>query len=161
MKKKYSPNFERDWGFYVSNVDNFTFCGTLIPKYTAIPSDSGKTAKDVFYDIDSKGKNSPCCEPELLNKVLLCKASVNFHIKQWAEGRADSTLPRHEFSGNGETLHWDVEIKRHKYFYWLPNIMKRWFNIMDKKIPVPVYRKSIVEQYGLPDWVVTAVENQK
>jgi len=119
MPKKYSPNFERDFKFYFDNMDKFTFCGTLNPNFEAIENTNGKTAKEVFYLIDSTGKNYPTSEPELLNKLLLCKASVNFHIKMWAEGRVDCTLSYIELSE-------------------------------DYKL-----------EYGLPDWVITAVENQK
>lgn len=31
-------------------------------------------------------ENVPCREPELLSELLMCKASVNFHIKMWADG---------------------------------------------------------------------------
>ena len=97
MAKKYSSNFERDYSFYLLNKDIFNFCGTLIPKQSAISDENGKTAKEVFYSIDSQGKNIPCKEPELLNELLLCKGGVNFQIKLWAEGRADGTLPSIEF----------------------------------------------------------------
>ena len=97
MAKKYSSNFERDYSFYLLNKDIFNFCGTLIPKHSAISNENGKTAKEVFYSIDSQGKNIPCKEPELLNELLLCKGGVNFQIKLWAEGRADGTLPGIEF----------------------------------------------------------------
>jgi hypothetical protein len=82
---KYSKEFERDYNFYLSNIDNFTVCGTKL-KYEAIPDENGKTAKETFFYIDSSGKNLPCREPDLLNQLLLCKASVNFMIKQWADG---------------------------------------------------------------------------
>ena len=90
---KYSDKFERDYKLYLDNIGEFTFCGTLNPKHQAVFQENGKTAKQVFYEIDSQGKNSPTCEPELLDKLLLCKAGLNFQIKQWAEGRADGTLP--------------------------------------------------------------------
>lgn len=159
--KKYSENFERDFKFYLDNIKNFQFCGTLIPKFEAISDVNGKKAKEVFYSIDTLGKNIPCCEPELLNQLLMCKASINFHIKQWAEGRADGTLPFCEFAGDGETLEWKVEIVKHKWFGWLPNRIKNLFGIQDKKNPIPVYKKCMAIEYGFPAWVVRAVEMQK
>lgn len=90
---KYSQNFERDYLVYLNNISNFTFCGTSAPKFQALPRPNGKSAKEVFYRIDSNGINLPTSEPKLLNKLLLCKASINFHIKMWAEGRKDATLP--------------------------------------------------------------------
>ena len=143
MKKKYSDNFERDYKFYFENIKHFNFCGTLIPKFEAIEDANGKTAKEVFYLIDSTGKNYPTCESKLLNELLTCKASVNFHIKQWAEGRADGTLPFCEFAGDGETLRWEVEEKD------------------GVKIPIPIYGKCMAIDYGFPDWVIKAVEMQK
>jgi len=161
MKKKYSDNFERDNKFYFENIKHFNFCGTLTPKFEAIEDINGKTAKEVFYLIDSTGKNYPTCEPKLLNELLMCKASVNFHIKQWAEGRADGTLPFCEFAGDSEVLEWKIEMIKHKYFGWLPNWSKKIFGIEDKKNAIPIYQKSMAIQYGFPEWVIKAVEMQK
>lgn len=161
MSRKYSENFERDYKFYLENIKNFTFCGTLNPSHKAIPDKNGKTAKEAFFLIDSTGKNNPTCEPDLLNQLLLCKASVNFHIKQWAEGRAEGTLPFCEFAGKGETLEWETETIKHKYFWWLPVWLKKLFKIQDKVNPIPIYKKSIAAQYGLPNWAIKAVEMQK
>lgn len=94
---KYSKKFERDYDFYLRNKNNFDFCGTFIPKFQVIYEETGKSAKEVFYSIDSEGKNTPCCEPELLTELLLCKGGVNFQIKLWSEGRGDGTLPGIEF----------------------------------------------------------------
>jgi hypothetical protein len=161
MKKKYSDNFERDNKFYFENIKHFNFCGTLTPKFEAIEDVNGKNAKEVFYLIDSTGKNYPTCEPKLLNELLMCKASVNFHIKQWAEGRADGTLPFSEFAGDGEALEWKIEIVKHKYFGWLPNWTKKIFSIEDKKNVTPIYQKCMAIRYGFPEWVIKAVEMQK
>jgi len=141
--KKYSDNFERDYKFYFENIKHFNFCGTSTPKFKAIADDKGKEAKEVFYLIDSTGKNHPCYEPKLLNELLTCKASVNFYIKQWAEGRADGTLPYSEFAGDGETLEWEVKEEN------------------GKKIPIPIYSGSMAKKYGFPDWVIDAAEKQK
>lgn len=161
MKKKYSNNFERDYKFYFENIKHFNFCGTFTPKFEAIEDANGKTAKEVFFLIDSTGKNYPTCESKLLNELLTCKASVNFHIKQWAEGRADGTLPFYEFAGDGETLEWKVEMVKHKYFGWLPNWIKKIFSIQDKKNAIPIYEKCMAIRYGFPEWVIKAVEMQK
>lgn len=138
--KNYSQNFERDYSFYLNNIQHFTFCGTMIPKFKAISEATGKTAKDVFYSIDSNGKNIPCREPELLDNLLLCKASVNFHIKQWAEGRVDGTLPYYELNGDGNSLEWEMD---------------------DDGNVVPVYDNSLSKKYGFPEWVIKAIEAQK
>ena len=90
---KYSKNFERDYNFYLKNRNVFNFCGGQT-KYQAIPDEKGYSAKECLLSIDSTGKNIPCCEPELLNKLLLCKASVNFNIKLWADGiKRETFLP--------------------------------------------------------------------
>ena len=39
--KKYSKNFERDYSFYLSNLENFNFCGTLNPRFEAIKDEKG------------------------------------------------------------------------------------------------------------------------
>lgn len=159
--RKYSENFERDYRFYLDNIARFTFCGTMYPKFTAIPADGGKTAKEAFFLIDSTGRNQPTCEPELLDALLTCKASVNFHIKQWAEGRAEGTMPLHDFIGEGETLEWTIQTVKHKYLGWLPTTVKMWLRVEDKFIPVPKYHRSLAARYGLPEWAVKAVEMQK
>jgi hypothetical protein len=137
----YSENFNRDYEFYLKNIDNFKFCGTHTPKFKAVFDEKGNSAKEVFYNIDTYGKNIPTNEPELLDDLLLCKASVNFQIKQWAEARAEGTLSLSEFCGTGETpvLEWKIVNNE----------------------AVPIYHTSIVAQYNLPDWVVKAVESQK
>jgi hypothetical protein len=101
MSKKFSPNFERDYEFYFSNKERFTFSGDDTKSRVQYPKDVGKfeityspngsTAKQCFYDLDSRGRCGFCSEPELLVQLLNCKASVNFHIKMWAEGRAEYT----------------------------------------------------------------------
>jgi hypothetical protein len=139
---KYSKNFERDYKFYLENKDDFTFCGTSSPKFTAIYDEKGKSAKEVFYLIDSTGKNYSTYEVDLLNDLLLCKASVNFYIKQWAQGRGDATLTFAEFAGEGLSIEWikdDEDDGKIKYRY----------------------KRSIAETYNFPDWVINAVESQK
>lgn len=134
---KYSAKFEESYAFYLRGIEKFDFCGTNQSeiKFQAIPNFSGRSAKECFFKIEAEGKNLPCKEPELLNQLLLCKASLNFYIKQWAEGRADGTLPLVEFCGDGQTIEWiDGE---------------------------PIYYNSIVEQFDLPLWVIKAVELQK
>ncbi len=137
--KKYSPNFERDYNFYLSNLENFTFCGTLNPKHIAVYDSNGVDAKKAFHSIESNGKNPATKEKELLDNLLLCKASVNFQIKQWAEGLADETLTYSELVGGTETLNWHIDSEGN---------------------PIPTYFASIKDKYKLPDWVLTAVVNQ-
>lgn len=114
MKVRFSPQFERDYQFYLAQKDTFTFSGSdtksdfgiqfpgdspkLDEKGKEIPfsipySATGKNAKVCFLKLDSEGKCGPCSEPELLVELLNCKAAVNLQIKMWAQGRAEYTLP--------------------------------------------------------------------
>jgi hypothetical protein len=151
MKKvKFSIGFERDFEFYKKNTEVFNFCGTLNPKYEAIADPDGLTAKECFFFIESKGINLPCSESILLNNLLLTKASINFQIKQWAEGRADGTLPLIEFSKRTALLS-----KNSLFMLGSSNMTLSWVN------NEPVYFTDIETQYELPEWVVEAVEKQK
>lgn len=86
---KYSKRFEEDYLFYTSNLDNFCFAPLDVKsKYKLINSEDGETAKYCFYKFDSEGRVIPCREIELLEKLLITKASVNFHIKLYADDRA-------------------------------------------------------------------------
>jgi len=88
---KYSKNFERDWKFYTGNLDVFNFAGRPAPDIIVAPG-AGLDAKECFYIYDSTGRLEPCVDPELLHQVIICKASVNLHIKLWVQGIAHSTL---------------------------------------------------------------------
>jgi hypothetical protein len=84
---KYSKNFERDYKLYLRLADKFNFSACDIKqKYNKVKySENGVTAKGCFFFIDSNGKYIDCKETDLLFKILNCKASINFHIKLWAE----------------------------------------------------------------------------
>ena len=64
----------------------------------------------------------PTKEPELLNQILLCKASVNFNIKMWAEDRGKGCLGKLEFQNiikEYELLPWMVEaVENQKLKYY-------------------------------------------
>jgi hypothetical protein len=92
-KRKFTPQFERDYNFYVLNKNNFTFAGSdIAAAYNIEYSEKGKTAKECFHKLDSEGKKLPCCEKDLLIEILTCKAAVNMQIKLWAQSRAEYTL---------------------------------------------------------------------
>ena len=88
--KKYSKGFERDFLFYMENKEIFTFFGNYPPKVSYDPS--GVDAKRAFYIHESTGKYVPTSEQALLQELLVCKKSINFHIKMWAEGYAEWVL---------------------------------------------------------------------
>jgi len=91
MAKKYSQRFEEDYHFYWRNVERFKFSGKKPADVVSDPN--GKDAKHCFHVMDSQGKRLPCSEPEKLKALLMCKASINWHIKQWVEGYLDGTFP--------------------------------------------------------------------
>lgn len=134
---KFSENFERDYAFYLKNIERFTFFGNGFPKHQAVCSDSGVTAKESFYSIDSRGKNLPTFEPELLNKLLQCKASVNFNIKMWAQGVSEGTLFKGEINGKIPILEWEVNQKTNEYEL--------------------VEYENMADYYGFPEWVISAI----
>lgn len=85
---RYSKTFERDWNFYsTKDCDNFRterdikFCP------------DGKSAKEVFYRMDTHGlKDLTTSEPDLLRNAITAKECVNMQIKMWAEGIAEGTI---------------------------------------------------------------------
>lgn len=86
-KRKYSKRFEEDWNFYLKNKDKFTFCGQDVssPEY----DEKGLDPKECFFTLDSQGKLCPCNDPKTVREILICKKSINFHIKMWTEGYND------------------------------------------------------------------------
>jgi hypothetical protein len=142
---KFSNNFNKSYDSYINLIGIFDFCGTISPTFEAIKN-GNKSAKECFYFIESQGKNYPCFEPELLNKILFTKASINFQIKQWAECRAEGTLPLMEFS------------KRLAYDKYGTSFTD--FHVLEWVNGEPVYFDDIESQFNLPGWVLRAVENQ-
>lgn len=100
MRNKYSANFERDWQFYINNLNVFSFWGgdTIFEPLYSI---DGLSAKDFFYKMDSLGfekmKNKACNEPKLVSDVLRFKKALNFNLKQWCEGYRDCGMGTHEY----------------------------------------------------------------
>lgn len=88
---KYKANFERDWLFYCNNKNKFNFAPDYLPQLQY--DVDGKDAKYCFWLFDSTGKLVPCNQPELLTEVLVCKKSINFHIKLWVDNYMDLFLP--------------------------------------------------------------------
>jgi len=87
---KYSQAFERDYTFYLQNLDSFDFAGKRVPMPPA--DEHGLSAKRCFFVFDSTGELLPCREPELLRKLFICKASVNLNIRLWAQGLMQEVL---------------------------------------------------------------------
>lgn len=98
---KFSDKFERDYSFYLQNIDFFNFDG--VKDYydkkgnnLIVHDENGVTAKEAFFIYDSQGKIRPTCEPKLLRLILRTKGSVNLHIKTYAEDRASGLLCKFE-----------------------------------------------------------------
>lgn len=86
---KYSAAFERDYQFYIDNKEKFNFCGEVI---NIIADKNGDDAKKAFWLIDSQGKKVACKEAILLKEIIVCKKSINLHIKMWSEGYGDCLM---------------------------------------------------------------------
>ena len=119
---KYSKNFERDYNWYLKYKNVFDFSGSLDNKTLVIESEKGLSAKECFYYRDSQGIIKKTKEPNLLSQIYKCKESINFHIKMWAETRAEGTLPMIDFKEiikEYELLDWmieSVEKQKNKYY---------------------------------------------
>jgi hypothetical protein len=81
---------KRDYIFYKNNINHFTFFGNYPPKIYY--NKQGVDAKRAFFIFDTTGKIVSTKEPELFRDLIICKKSVNFHIKMWAEGYDEYTL---------------------------------------------------------------------
>lgn len=124
---KYSKKFERDYRWYLSVSDVFSFDGTKDyynkKGVELIQFDkNGKTAKECFYLYDSNGVIKPTCEPKELKILLKTKGSVNLHIKMYAEDRAKGYLPKVEFdeiTKNFDLPEWFIKaVEKQKYKYY-------------------------------------------
>lgn len=133
-KRKFSPQFERDYTFYLTNKDIFIFAGSNLKidygiqfpgeleqpnnTFSIHYSPDGKSAKECFHQLDSTGQCKLCSEPQLLAEILTCKAAVNLQIKTWAQSRAEWSISKFEL-------------------------------------------QEYLDYYNAPDWVLKAIENQK
>lgn len=110
---RYSKNFNRDYNFYISVIDTFNFAGKDVDKEcNIVTTENAVTAKECFYNYDSSGiRDLDCNEVELIKKLIICKASVNMHIKMYAESMTEFTLTTYELK---EILD---EIKAPSWFY--------------------------------------------
>lgn len=85
-----------DFDFYAAMAEagRFQFAGRH-PEIESSPD--GVAAREAFEALDSRGQRLPTSEPDLLRSVLRVKASVNLHIKMWAQGCAEGTSFLFEF----------------------------------------------------------------
>lgn len=83
-------HFQRDYQFYLENRDTFNFCGCLLPEIQYDPL--GLSAMEAFYMFDTHGEIRGCYEPNLFLELLICKKSINLHIKMWASGYDEAMI---------------------------------------------------------------------
>ena len=102
MSKKYSPEFERDFSWYLKMRTMFNFDGNANyydkkGQNIIVYDKKGVSGKEAFYKWDSSGKIIPTRHPNILHTLLKTKGSVNLHIKMYAEDRANGLFPLAEF----------------------------------------------------------------
>jgi len=102
LLSKYSPEFERDFKWYLKMRAMFNFDGSNSyhnkkGQDIIVYDKKGVTGKEAFYKWDSNGKILPTKHPNLLHTLLKTKGSVNLHIKMYAEDRAKGLFPLIEF----------------------------------------------------------------
>ena len=102
--KIYNKNFERDFKFYIRMRNIFNFDGSLNylnkkGKEIVIYDINGVDGKEAFFQFDSNGIIKPTKHPNLLYQLLKIKASVNLHIKMYAEDRANFLMSKTELRG--------------------------------------------------------------
>lgn len=91
---KYTKKFNDYYEFYLLNSSYFNFCGREIcVEYSC----NGVSAKEAFYQFDTNGKHVATSEIDEYTNVMRCKASINFHIKMWAEGFLDINMTIDEY----------------------------------------------------------------
>ena len=95
MKPKTYRKFkETTFKEYLRLSKFFSFAGCAID---VISNATGVDAIEAFFEIESNGKLFPTKHPNILRRLLICKASVNLHIQMYAEDRAKGYLPKKVF----------------------------------------------------------------
>jgi hypothetical protein len=92
---KYSKRFEEDFELYWRLRHKFTFAPFDVLKNR--PWLEPKTTLDVkqaFFQFDTHGKLFAIADQQGLVQTIAAKASLNFHIKMYAEDRAKGELGR-------------------------------------------------------------------
>lgn len=97
---KYSKNFERDYKFYIDNINIFNFAGIDINNEINVTQDNNSdiNAKQCFHEYDSVGKRDFITnEKDLLVNLIIAKKSVNLYMRMYADSIVDGTLFINEF----------------------------------------------------------------
>lgn len=140
---KYSTQFYDQISYLLKmrNVFNFDGNGTYLKKGKLVVrySKDGMDGISAYFHYDSSGLIFETKHPNILLALIRTKSGLNFQIKEWAQGRADGTLPLYMFS-------------------------KSKYNELASLYEVGMANKNritIEEEFSLPEWVINAVENQK
>jgi hypothetical protein len=134
--KNYKHKFLSAFNFYLKVRKEFNFCGTSVAdmRYKIFYDKTGVDAKECFFNLEN-GINKPTKHPNIVNAVLLSKASINFNIKQWADGMKDSypLLQSVEDFWNEKDIVWDKDA---------------------------TFRYESLADKGFPDWVFNSLKQQ-
>lgn len=133
MRKNYKETFTEYFNWLIKYRNIFTFSGSNL-NIKIVFDIKGVDGKRAFHIYESTGKIKPTKHPNIFYKCIKTKASITFQIKQWAEGRADGTLPKMDFSTK-------CFIENDDTGYSIPN--------------------TIEAEYELLPWMIEAVETQK
>ena len=95
---RYKKGFNDNFKWFIKNRHVFSFSGSAVTPATF--NIKGVDGKQAFFVKESQGKDIPTKHPRMLESLNNTKASITLQIKQWAEGRADGTLPGIEFANS-------------------------------------------------------------
>jgi hypothetical protein len=80
--------------YYLKHRNDFTFSGGGVDCEILYKKDGCNWVKG-FDMFDSRGiREIETRHPATVSRLIKTKASINFQVKQWAESRADGTLPK-------------------------------------------------------------------
>lgn len=92
MKFKISEKAKVEFEFYLNS--SLDMVGRSIGDVGLESSNSGHSALECWWALDTHGKTVPCRELDVLSKVMRSKKSVNLQVRLWAEDIADGMLLR-------------------------------------------------------------------
>ena len=134
--------------YFLKMRNQFTFSGGEI-ECEILYDKNGVDWFKGFRLYDERGKRKITTKhPETLHRLIKSKSSLTFQIKQWAEARAEGTLPLVEFS---------KRLTKEKY----PMADTNGITTINWENGEPRHYDDIETMYQLPSWVINAVEAQK
>jgi hypothetical protein len=90
---KYSERFDENFELYARLKDVYNFAPYDVFK-GKVPQSVKKpiSIKEAFYRFDTHGKLLQTKDMQLLTQLIVCKCSINFSIKEYAQDRARGWL---------------------------------------------------------------------